>query len=256
MKSIVKSPRCRVNKFPGMTELSKKVSLTHAIDSMRKIFPRDYNFYPPSYFLPAHLDQFKEFWHKEMSRRRQKGLQNEMYFIVKPDDGAQGSGIYLINDPDQIRDASEKQLVQEYVADPFLMNDQLKFDFRVYGVIKSINPLSIYVSREGMVRFCTEKYRKPKPSNFDNLYAHLTNYSLNKGNLSYIHSLSLMDQINGSKRLLSTVFGQMAKCGLRTKKLWHDIKIIIVKTVLAMLPELMINYEYEFNGTVGPQCFQ
>ncbi|PIO55138.1 hypothetical protein TELCIR_23479, partial [Teladorsagia circumcincta] len=40
----------------------------------------------------------------------------------------------------------------EYVADPFLMKDQLKFDFRVYGVIKSINPLSIYVSREGM--FC------------------------------------------------------------------------------------------------------
>ncbi|PIO73947.1 hypothetical protein TELCIR_04064 [Teladorsagia circumcincta] len=48
----------------------------------------------------------------------------------------------------------------------------------------------------------------------------------------------------------------MAKCGLRTKKLWHDIKIIIVKTVLAMLPELMINYEHEFSGVVGPQCFQ
>ncbi|KAK6062270.1 hypothetical protein COOONC_00058 [Cooperia oncophora] len=61
MRSIVKSPRCRVNKFPGMTDLSKKVSLTHAIDSMRRIFPDDYNFYPPSYFLPAHFDQFKIF---------------------------------------------------------------------------------------------------------------------------------------------------------------------------------------------------
>ncbi|KAK6027000.1 hypothetical protein OSTOST_07014, partial [Ostertagia ostertagi] len=108
---------------------------------------------------------------------------------------------------------------------------------------------------QSMVRFCTEKYRKPTPSNFNNLYAHLTNYSLNKGNFSYVHSLSLMDQASGSKRLLSTVFGQMAKCGLRTKKLWHDIKIIIVKTVLAMLPELMINYEHEFSGVVGPQCF-
>lgn len=40
--------------------------------------------------------------------------------------------------------------LKEYVSAPFLMKDQLKFDFRVYGVIRSINPLSIYVSREGM----------------------------------------------------------------------------------------------------------
>ncbi|KAK6027001.1 hypothetical protein OSTOST_07015, partial [Ostertagia ostertagi] len=112
MRSIVKSPRCRVNKFPGMTDLSKKVSLTHAIDSMRKIFPDDYKFYPPSYFLPAHFDQFKEFWHTELSRRRRNGQQGDLCFIVKPDDGSQGTGIYLISDPDQIKDVSEKQLVQ------------------------------------------------------------------------------------------------------------------------------------------------
>ncbi|KAK6062268.1 hypothetical protein COOONC_00056, partial [Cooperia oncophora] len=100
-----------------------------------------------------------------------------------------------------------------------------------------------------MVRFCTEKYRKPTPSNFDNLYAHLTNYSLNKANFSYIHSLSLMDQA-------SVFWTKWLNVVLRTKKLWHEIKIIIIKTVLAMLPELMINYEYEFNGIVGPQCFQ
>lgn len=86
---------------------------------------------------------------------------------------------------------------QEYVADPLLMNDKLKFDFRVYGVIKSINPLSIYVAREGMARFCTEKYEKPDSSNFKNLYAHLTNYSLNKANEAYVHSNTLQDQTRG-----------------------------------------------------------
>ncbi|VDM83830.1 unnamed protein product, partial [Strongylus vulgaris] len=136
------------------------------------------------------------------------------------------------------------------------MKDQLKFDFRVYAVIKSINPLSIYVSREGMARFCTEKYKKPTLSNFGNLYAHLTNYSLNKVNDAYVHSNTLHDQVTGSKRLLSTVFSQMAACGIRPKKLWHDVKLIVVKTVLAMLPELMIQYERTFNGKEGPQCFQ
>uniref|UniRef100_A0A0N4VUN9 Uncharacterized protein n=1 Tax=Haemonchus placei TaxID=6290 RepID=A0A0N4VUN9_HAEPC len=94
------------------------------------------------------------------------------------------------------------------VADPFLMKNQLKFDFRVYGVIKSINPLSIY-GRDASISH--RKVPKPTLSNFENLYAHLTNYSLNKVDQSYIHSLSLMDHTSWSKGLLSTVFEQMAK---------------------------------------------
>lgn len=48
-----------------------------------------------------------------------------------------------------------------------------------------------------MVRFCTEKYDEPTPTNFENLFSHLTNYSLNKANNSYIHSKSLKDQLKG-----------------------------------------------------------
>ncbi|VDL74748.1 unnamed protein product [Nippostrongylus brasiliensis] len=207
-----------------MTELSKKVSLTQAISTMQRIFPNDYKFYPPSFFLPADYNNLKEFCQRKKMTNRNAGSSDDIYFIVKPDDGSQGAGIYLVSDPSEIKDPSQKQLVQEYVSDPFLMEDKLKFDFRVYGVIGNINPLSIYVSREGMVRFCTEKYCKPSESNFGNLYAHLTNYSLNKANLSYVHSSSIADQENGSKRLLSTVLHQMARCGLQVKRLWRDIK--------------------------------
>ncbi|VDO25935.1 unnamed protein product [Heligmosomoides polygyrus] len=55
----------------------------------------------------------------------------------------------MIDDSSQIRDITKRQLVQEYITNPFLMEDKLKFDFRVYAVLKSINPLEIYVSREG-----------------------------------------------------------------------------------------------------------
>ncbi|CAI5456246.1 unnamed protein product [Caenorhabditis angaria] len=254
LNKLITSPNSKVNKFPGMTELAKKISLTHAISSMQKLFPDEYAFYPKSWFLPAHLNDFHAYFHGR--NRKENREREEMWFIVKPDEGAQGTGIYLINNPDQIRDPAQKQLVQEYVADPLLMSDQLKFDFRVYGVIKSINPLSIYVAREGMARFCTEKYEKPDSSNFKNLYAHLTNYSLNKANDSYVHSHSLKDQIRGSKRLLSTVFHQLESRGVKTKKLWHDIKLILVKTTLAMLPEIMLHYEHHFYDNAGPQCFQ
>lgn len=251
MNKVIKSPFSRVNKLPGMYELAKKISLTHAISSMQRLFPNEYDFYPNSWFLPAHHQNFLNFFENE----RRKGSK-DLWFIVKPDEGAQGTGIYLINHPSQIKDVQQKQLIQEYIADPLLMGEGLKFDFRVYGVIRSLNPLSIYVAREGMARFCTEKYEKPTIGNFENLYAHLTNYSLNKSSEAYVHSNSLQEQMKGSKRLLSTVFHQLEARGVKTKKLWHDIKMILVKTTLAMLPEMMLHYEHQFFDAPGPQCFQ
>ncbi|KAL3080784.1 hypothetical protein niasHS_014889 [Heterodera schachtii] len=252
MKDTVKEGG-RVNKFPGMSELAKKVSLTVAIQSMRELFPDEYAFYPQSWVLPAQLDKFKN--HCTDQRDADKG----QCFIVKPDEGAQGMGIYLINSHDQLKSTTTRQLVQEYVIDPYLLPDELKFDLRVYAVIKSINPLSIYVAREGMARFCTEKYVRPCPENFDKFYAHLTNYSLNKENNAYMHSNSLREQLRGSKRLLSTVFHQMERKGVRTRRLWKDVKLIIAKTVLAMVPEIMLNYEHHFaemGRNAAPKCFQ
>uniref|UniRef100_A0A914H167 Uncharacterized protein n=1 Tax=Globodera rostochiensis TaxID=31243 RepID=A0A914H167_GLORO len=252
MKDVVKDGG-RVNKFPGMSELAKKVSLTEAIRSMRELFPDEYAFYPQSWVLPAHLDSFKSY----CTQQRDAG--KALCFIVKPDEGAQGTGIYLICSYEELKSTTSRQLIQEYVTDPYLLADGLKFDLRVYAVIKSINPLSIYVAREGMARFCTEKYVRPSPENFDNFYAHLTNYSLNKANDAYVHSHSLREQLRGSKRLLSTVFHQMEQKGVRTRRLWKDIKLIIAKTVLAMVPEIMLNYEHHFGelrGSAAPLCFQ
>ncbi|KAL7070923.1 hypothetical protein ACQ4LE_010143 [Meloidogyne hapla] len=251
MNSVVKSG-ARVNKFPGMTELAKKVTLTQAISSMRELFPSEYSFYPRSWILPAQLQQFRDYCLNSDETNK--------CFIVKPDDGAQGTGIYLISSPSELLQInSHRQLVQEYMPDPYLLSDGLKFDLRVYAVIRSLNPLSIYVAREGMARFCTEKYPgMPTKENFSNLFAHLTNYSLNKANNAYIHSKSLKEQLKGSKRLLSTVFHQMEHKGVRTRRLWREIKLIIVKTVLAMVPELMLNYEHHFCDFKyqAPQCFQ
>uniref|UniRef100_A0A0N5ANB1 Tubulin--tyrosine ligase-like protein 9 n=1 Tax=Syphacia muris TaxID=451379 RepID=A0A0N5ANB1_9BILA len=243
LKYIVTNANSRVNKFPGMTELAKKVALTRAILSMKMLFDKEYEFYPNSWFIPAQLNDFTYTFYQ---------VAIDKYFTS----GAQGTGIYLIQSPDEIKDRSSRQLIQEYIADPLLMSEHLKFDLRVYAVIKSINPLSIYVAREGMVRFCTEKYVKPTRENADNLYAHLTNYSLNKSNQSYVHSYSLADQMHASKRLLSSVFYQLEMNGVNVRLLWHNIKIIIVKTILAMIPEIMLNYEHYFCDSPGPQCFQ
>lgn len=57
-----------------------------------------------------------------------------------------------------------------------------KFDLRIYVVVTSYDPLRVYVYREGLVRFATEKYSKEHTGS---VYAHLTNYSINKKNENY-----------------------------------------------------------------------
>lgn len=83
-------------------------------------------------------------------------------FIVKPDGGSQGDGIYLIQDPGDLKlvvGAQAKQaVVQEYIHKPLLI-DKLKFDIRLYVLIKSMQPLEIYIAKEGLTRFCTEPYQ-------------------------------------------------------------------------------------------------
>jgi hypothetical protein len=67
---------------------------------------------------------------------------------------------------------------------------------------------------------------------------------------------SIITAVLGSKRLLSTVFHQLESNGVKTRQLWNTIKLIIVKTVLAIVPAMIINYEHYFVDRCGPQCFQ
>lgn len=234
----------------GMNEMARKISLTRALSTMQKLYPDEYDFYPRSWFIPAQLTDFYDDYYNHL----EMNLGRIPWYIVKPDEGSQGCGIYLIQSPEQLQNLDQPQIVQEYINDPFLFQDSLKFDLRIYAVIKTLNPLSIHIAKEGMARFCTVKYKEPSVSNSHETYMHLTNYSLNKHNENFILGDD-PDNKEGSKRLLTTVFHQMESKGVNTKKVWNDIKSIIVKTVLAMVPEMVLHYEHQYNGGVGPSCF-
>jgi hypothetical protein len=52
--------------------------------------------------------------------------------------------------------------------------------------VLSVDPLRVYLAKEGMARLCSEQYKQPETNNLKEVYSHLTNYSLNKKNEKYV----------------------------------------------------------------------
>ncbi|XP_044899311.1 tubulin polyglutamylase TTLL11 isoform X1 [Felis catus] len=243
----------QVNKFPGMTEMVRKITLSRAVRIMQNLFPEEYNFYPRSWILP---DEFQLFV-AQVRMVKDGDPSWKPTFIVKPDGGCQGDGIYLIKDPSDIRLAGTLQsrpaVVQEYICKPLLI-DKLKFDIRLYVLLKSLDPLEIYIAKDGLSRFCTEPYQEPNPKNLHHIFMHLTNYSLNIHSGNFVHSDSTS---TGSKRTFSSVLCRLSSKGVDIKKVWSDIISLVIKTVIALTPELKVFYQSDIPaGRPGPTCFQ
>ncbi|XP_054613958.1 tubulin polyglutamylase TTLL11 isoform X1 [Dunckerocampus dactyliophorus] len=243
----------QVNKFPGMVEMSRKINLSRSVRTMQELFPEEYDFYPQSWILPEEYQQFST----QIRMVKENDATLNPTFIVKPDSGSQGDGIYLIRDPAELRlseGAQAKQaVVQEYIQKPLLV-DKLKFDIRLYVLLKSLEPLEIYIAKEGLTRFCTEPYQEPSQKNLGQVFMHLTNYSLNVHSGNFVHSDS---QSTGSKRTLSSVLHRLAAKGVDIKRVWSDIIALVIKTIIAVVPELKVYYQADIPpGKPGPTCFQ
>lgn len=72
----------------------------------------------------------------------------------------------------------------DYIANPHLINN-FKYDLRVYVLITSIDPLRVYMYKDGLVRFATEEY-STKSKDLKKRFIHLTNFSVNKQSPNFI----------------------------------------------------------------------
>jgi tubulin polyglutamylase TTLL6/13 len=96
----------------------------------------------------------------------------------------------------QIKD---NYIAQKYITKPYLI-DGLKFDLRLYVLICGVDPLRIYIYKDGLARFATHEYKKPNAKNLKNSFIHLTNYAINKNSSKYTSSKSAEGDDKGHKR--------------------------------------------------------
>lgn len=129
-------------------------------------------------------------------------------------------------------------MAQRYLHKPYLI-DNLKFDLRVYVLITCINPLRIFIYKEGLARFATKEYVSPIGSNLANLMMHLTNYAINKESEDFVANETADATDVGHKRSLSAVFKHIDEARMDNPQLfssrqcWQLIKELTVKTIIA-----------------------
>ena len=117
---------------------------------MRAFFEHEYDFYPKTYLYPKDRNRLKKEWDPNT------------VLIVKPEASCQGKGIYLTREVDDITE--DHCVVQLYIDKPFLM-EKMKFDLRLYVLVTGVNPLRIYLSKEGLARLSTKMYDEVNEEN-------------------------------------------------------------------------------------------
>lgn len=189
------APHQRVNHFPGSYLLCKKNFLASHLLKLQQSLPACYDFFPKTWILPFNYKCLNEYAESNSYKK---------VFIAKPEASCQGRGIFLTKKVFKTLSDRENFVVQEYLKNPYLI-DGLKFDLRLYVLIKSIDPLKIFLYNDGLARFATEKFEPPKNKNFLNLFMHLTNYSVNKRNPNFKQNSILNGDEAGHKRSFQSI---------------------------------------------------
>ena len=137
---------------------------------MKRLFPVDYDICPTTYLIPDDC--------KKLMLDRENDP--KALYIVKPNASSCGKGISVLGPADPLPKKGG-YLISKYVSNPHLI-DGLKYDLRIYVLVTSFDPLKVYLFKEGLTRFATEKYSTNLTS-LKKRFVHLTNYSVNKKNV-------------------------------------------------------------------------
>ncbi len=165
-------PGATINHIPGNNSLTVKSMLYATLSGALARAPTEQaramlDFFPHSYLMPGDYHTLQ----REAFDNPQKR------WIIKPKRLSRGRGIRVLEDAGEVP-FGEDWLVQDYLDRPHLL-DGRKYVLRLYLLIASIEPLRVYLYRDGFVKLASEPY---STGDFDNLFAHLTNPDVNATN--------------------------------------------------------------------------
>lgn len=111
--------------------------------------------------------------------------------------------------------------------------DGLKFDLRIYVLVFGVEPLRLFLYKDGLTRLATELYQPLNNGNLDDVCMHLTNYAVNKYSNNFIQNKDAKVDSVGHKRSLKYTLRYLKNRGEDVEELWEGIKDIIIKTLIS-----------------------
>ena len=195
--------------------------------SMKKKFPKDFDYMPETYGYPAD----KEIIEKKFKDYK---LDENDLWLIKPKTGSLGEGIYIFQNLTKTPDV---YLLTKYISNPHLIN-RLKYDFRIYVFITGLKPLKIYLYKEGMVRFATEEYTINK-SHLNESYIHLTNVHINQKNKKDYKKANNADTDEGSKWSLTFYENYCKENNIDYNYIRKQMSDIAIKSLLSVVDQFV-----------------
>ncbi|KAL1491448.1 hypothetical protein ABEB36_012046 [Hypothenemus hampei] len=253
-----------LNHIPKGASICRKDNLIRYLRCMKKVYghvydfryitgnfgpktvPSNFFFSPVAYNLP--LEYTKLAAECSKSRPVSAKADNHNYvedrpvWICKPVGQSQGKGIFLFKKLSELNYDSNT-VVQKYIEKPLLIGGY-KFDLRLYVCVPSYHPLTIYMYKEGLARFGTDKFSL---NDLRNPFRHLTNSSINKLGPGYAE---MKDRVgSGCKWTLRQLRRYFQQASIPDWLIWQKITSIVILTVLSQMHQVPASVNcFEFFG--------
>ena len=212
----------RLNHFAKSGKLCCKDSLVRVMRCCKATHGSAFDFVPESYLLPNEYNKFMRAYSAS------RDLDRETLWICKPSDLSRGKKIFIMKDiRELVYDCST--VIQRYMHQPMLIGGY-KFDLRVYVLVTSCHPLRIHLFQDGLCRFGTQPYSN---DTYQDIFAHLTNYAINKDSPTYADVKDVIGSNN--KWTLRTLYDYLRRAqGVDVERVLRKMKSLIVLTLLAL----------------------
>lgn len=239
-----------VNHFRNHYELTRKDLMVKNFKRMKRALEREdradeaakFDFFPATFSLPADWSMF------DMEFKRNPNA----VWIMKPPAKAQGKGIFLFSKMSQISEwrkdykfktinerkeeekagtGPEPYLAQRYIDNPHLIGGK-KYDMRIYVLVTSFAPLTVWLHRTGFARFCHSRFSM---DDIDNTFIHLTNVAVQKTNPKYAPQKGCKWGLRSLRQYLTASVGEAG-----SNQAFADIQAMILRT-LQSVQRIMMN---------------